>query len=183
MLAPSRKAIYAQRNYFFDSPDGRVSKFRRTLRIRFFDDDKAVLTIKVSAMKLLVSSGCSASMTPVVACCPMLQTRVGGRLAASVGIRLCCMTSGTPGDEGWCWQGNGGAPGCCLLLKGFQADLGLPSCGCAYPHMPLVTLRFASCLDPFQVEDDLPLDFAKKCLDEPSLLLTSDSQHIQQIKK
>jgi hypothetical protein len=34
-----------------------------------------------------------------------------------------------------------------------------------------------------QVEDDLPLDFAKKCLDEPSLLLTSDSQHIQQIKK
>ena len=47
MLAPQRKAIYAQRNYFFDSPDGRVSKFRRTLRIRFFDDDKAVLTIKV----------------------------------------------------------------------------------------------------------------------------------------
>ncbi len=34
-----------------------------------------------------------------------------------------------------------------------------------------------------QVEDDLPLEFAKKCLDEPSLLLTSDSQHIQQIKK
>lgn len=48
MLAPQRKATYAQRNYFFDSPDGRVSKFRRTLRIRFFDDDKAVLTIKVS---------------------------------------------------------------------------------------------------------------------------------------
>ncbi len=27
------------------------------------------------------------------------------------------------------------------------------------------------------------MDFAKKCLDEPSLLLTSDSQHLQQIKR
>lgn len=34
-----------------------------------------------------------------------------------------------------------------------------------------------------QVEDDLPLDFAKKCLDDPSLLLTSDSEHLQQIKR
>jgi uncharacterized protein YjbK len=93
MLAPQRKAIYAQRNYFFDSPDGRVSKFRRTLRIRFFDDDKAVLTIK-------------------------------GRQEMKDGVGRAT-----------------------------------------------------------EVEDDLPLDFAKKCLDEPSLLLTSDSQHIQQIKK
>jgi CYTH domain len=57
MLAPQRKAIYAQRNYFFDSPDGRVSKFRRTLRIRFFDDDKAVLTIKVRLGPVTASLG------------------------------------------------------------------------------------------------------------------------------
>jgi CYTH domain len=63
MLAPQRKAIYAQRNYFFDSPDGRVSKFRRTLRIRFFDDDKAVLTIKVCLGPVTWHlSGCSTSM-------------------------------------------------------------------------------------------------------------------------
>lgn len=48
VLAPNRKAAYLQRNYFFDSADARVSKFKRTLRVRFFDDDKAVLTIKVT---------------------------------------------------------------------------------------------------------------------------------------
>lgn len=34
-----------------------------------------------------------------------------------------------------------------------------------------------------QVESDLPLEFAKKCLEDPTLLLTSNSEHIQQIKK
>lgn len=92
LLAPSQKAKYAQRNYFFDSPDGRVSKFRRTLRVRFFDDDKAVLTIK-------------------------------GRQEMKDGVGRAT-----------------------------------------------------------EVEDDLPLDFAKKCLNDPSLLLTSNSQHLQQIK-
>ena len=50
-LAPHKKAAFLQRNYFFDSADGRVSAHKRTLRVRFFESeapDKAVLTIKAS---------------------------------------------------------------------------------------------------------------------------------------
>lgn len=45
-LASHRRTLHRQQNYFFDSPDGAVSRSRRSLRVRLYDDDKAVLTIK-----------------------------------------------------------------------------------------------------------------------------------------
>ena len=47
-LAPHRRVHYKQQNYFFDTPDARIGAARRSLRIRIYDDDKAVITIKVS---------------------------------------------------------------------------------------------------------------------------------------
>lgn len=79
MLADKRKAQYAQRNYFFDSPDGRVSRFRRTLRIRFFNDDKAVLTIKVPHRTLFSTVVASRTLAPDAA---------SGRRMESVPSRL-----------------------------------------------------------------------------------------------
>lgn len=49
VLAPHRKASFEQTNYFFDSPDGKMSANRKTLRVRFYKSDapdKAVLTVK-----------------------------------------------------------------------------------------------------------------------------------------
>ncbi len=45
-FAPEREH-FVQQNYFFDTKDARIGAARRSLRVRFFDDKKAVLTIKV----------------------------------------------------------------------------------------------------------------------------------------
>lgn len=44
-FAPEREH-FVQQNYFFDTKDARIGAARRSLRVRFFDDKKAVLTIK-----------------------------------------------------------------------------------------------------------------------------------------
>ena len=101
MLANQRKAIYAQRNYFFDSPDGRVSKFRRTLRIRFFDDDKAVLTIKARSGPLPQHPTCSASMMPEdISRHAESAARHFAESRQAQGHDVAVYTSGAPGDEG-----------------------------------------------------------------------------------
>lgn len=46
VLAPHRRTHFRQQNFFFDSPDGAVSRSGHSLRVRMFDDSKAVLTIK-----------------------------------------------------------------------------------------------------------------------------------------
>mmetsp|Transcript_10939 Transcript_10939/g.32783 ORF Transcript_10939/g.32783 Transcript_10939/m.32783 type:complete len:212 (+) Transcript_10939:470-1105(+) len=44
-FAPEREH-FVQQNYFFDTKDARIGAARRSLRVRFYDDNKAVLTIK-----------------------------------------------------------------------------------------------------------------------------------------
>lgn len=45
-FGPHRRTHYKQQNFFFDTPDSAISRSRRALRVRLFDNDKAVLTIK-----------------------------------------------------------------------------------------------------------------------------------------